>query len=1095
MDNRIVRLKKRLDGALQKALSDFAVQRTDKGSADYGRGIERITREYQNELRRCMEEEIGDRISEVARSYGEVAGELSKENRAVGEWMREHSGKYFLSDGDIRAVGQAGSRVASEMELIGRLLDAGVDIGPIRGGKLSFQQYKRLLGLLNDPQAARRAGVDLHQWRQEVYGNDAFSNSADLFAGGAEQALVKEDYVTQNTLGQQIPEIIGYRVEVSPANKYGAARKKDICDELAGDYPKGFVFTGWHYNCRCKLHPLVERAYLTPALAAKGFIGVDPGTKITVPQAARQKILENLPQYRASFPALAEANIVQYRGKQRFLADFDPEEYINYYVEQMGRQNGPFLQGASGVDVKTVKPKDKEVLMDTRLTGDRYAMNVSDVTAADGHNPARDLIGAFKKSNTGIPLTREELSAASDITHEMVHTMSKDYSFAELESRYPQRRDELLDFNLYSQSPQRQALEMVTEWYSRKVFPDVAKNQGWALPEGFEKSIGTGYVDMVANLDTFLEYAGDGDAAAARMAEILRRPDKAFAYRYLADIIRESNVLKSGRKPETLLQKMLTAPPHEFSRYLSEAARPKATETPVPVVLVAVTAVAGEQATRGAAALKAEEELARLGFDAKGTAKRLAGGLDGVKKNALIDVRAASVLRGLGYVARPAAILAPIGIATNAYEEAQRRKGQPQNTPDNGLPQRNHYLNPEVYKGKGYAAALTAGLFDSAVELAAWPIKTVAGILKYGGYAIAKGLTLQPIPDGPVKEALKSAGQKADAINASAAEFGQELAEFLYYYQTDPQFKRLFDLQMSAEVYQYYQHVRGTSEAQGYEQGRMLGDIIALLLTTGGLKKLLTSWKRLKTFSLKEYLPTTKNLQKAEKKLLDGSVKTMMNIHPKQLPPALDNRLPGVEIKSGPHKIIETINGVKIQTNQKNYGYIPDINNFKPKPGMHCDPQTVPQIKRERMQTAVINNRRNSKDVIDEYISSSRAEPRIISVIKPLSLYKIVKSGERMSEQTGYFVTSATLQKVVQMGQVEQSLALPLMCNGELYDVYQITARPEYLRGGITIFESEIAPTIEGAYETIGGVRQIFVPDRGKFKEQGKIMSFKYKKR
>lgn len=25
----------------------------------------------------------------------------------------------------------------------------------------------------------------------------------------------------------------------------------DICDELAGNYPKGFKFTGWHPNCRC----------------------------------------------------------------------------------------------------------------------------------------------------------------------------------------------------------------------------------------------------------------------------------------------------------------------------------------------------------------------------------------------------------------------------------------------------------------------------------------------------------------------------------------------------------------------------------------------------------------------------------------------------------------------------------------------------------------------------------------------------------------------------------------------------------------------------------------------------------------------------
>lgn len=154
LDSRIVRLKKRLDMALQKALSDFAGQREEKGSADYDRRVEKIIREYQDELRRCMEEEIGGRISEVAGSYGG----LSLENEAVGEWIRKHSGQFSLSDEDARSIGQAGRRASAEMKLMDRLLDAGIDIGPIRNGKLSTQQYKQLLRLLNDPQAARRAG-------------------------------------------------------------------------------------------------------------------------------------------------------------------------------------------------------------------------------------------------------------------------------------------------------------------------------------------------------------------------------------------------------------------------------------------------------------------------------------------------------------------------------------------------------------------------------------------------------------------------------------------------------------------------------------------------------------------------------------------------------------------------------------------------------------------------------------------------------------------------------------------------------------------------------------------------------------------------
>ncbi len=873
LDKAIIAIKKRVDkayaGALGQAVAAWGLK---KDSPEYARIHAQLREKYQKELDAAVALAEKDFRAKYAAVFAELTDGLPSRTDGAGKFVEKYQGSQkWVGQSEITRSAAAFSEEIKLLEKLGRDPGIAAAVGPVRNGKLSARQVGLLTGLLKNPQAAKNAGVDLSRWRESVYGRNTTGNSASLLEKSLERTLVKDGYVLQNTMSQDVPEIIGYRISVRSTNKYGAVRKRDVCDGLAGDYPKGFVFTGWHYNCRCACHPLIKNSLLTPALAAKGFVGVADDTEITMPEKAEAFLEGNLERYQNAFPELPKANYVDYRGQKRLLANLKPEDQLGYYLENFGND---FLKGYKAVEVILAEPSDPEVFMDTRIAGDQVRFNISTRTAADGHNPAKDLIGAFKKSNTGIALTREELSAASDITHEMVHTMGREHSFAELESQYPERRGELLDFNLYPQSPQRQALEMVTEWYSRKVFPDVAENQGWALPEGFEQSIGTGYVDMVTNLNTFLEYAGGGEDTAARLAGILRRPDKAFAYRYLADIIRESKVLKSGRKPETLLKKMLSVSPDEFSRYLSEAVRPKITETAVPVVPVAVTAAAGQQAAQSAAALKAEEELARLGFDAKGAAKRLGSGLDGVKKNALIDVRAASVLRGLGYVARPAAILAPIGIATNAYEEAQQREGQPRSTPHNGLPQRNHYLNPEVYKGKGYAASLTAGLLDSAVELAAWPIKTVAGILKYGGYAIAKGLSLQPIPDGPVKEALKSAGQKADAINASAAEFGQELAEFLYYYQTDPQFKRLFDLQMSAEVYQYYQNVRGTNEAQGYEQGRMAGDIIALLLTTGGLKKLLANWKRLKAFSLKDYLPRkpapAKNIIKKEIKLLDG---------------------------------------------------------------------------------------------------------------------------------------------------------------------------------------------------------------------------------
>jgi len=55
-------------------------------------------------------------------------------------------------------------------------------------------------------------------------------------------AFRTSDYL-QNS---QLPFVTGVTVELSPAHPF-----QDICDELAGNYPKGFQFSGWHPLCIC----------------------------------------------------------------------------------------------------------------------------------------------------------------------------------------------------------------------------------------------------------------------------------------------------------------------------------------------------------------------------------------------------------------------------------------------------------------------------------------------------------------------------------------------------------------------------------------------------------------------------------------------------------------------------------------------------------------------------------------------------------------------------------------------------------------------------------------------------------------------------
>lgn len=64
----------------------------------------------------------------------------------------------------------------------------------------------------------------------------------------------------EQTRWNEMDFVRGYRIELS--NNHSDRRKKhgeysDICDELQGDYPKDFKWTGWHPNCRCHAVPLL----------------------------------------------------------------------------------------------------------------------------------------------------------------------------------------------------------------------------------------------------------------------------------------------------------------------------------------------------------------------------------------------------------------------------------------------------------------------------------------------------------------------------------------------------------------------------------------------------------------------------------------------------------------------------------------------------------------------------------------------------------------------------------------------------------------------------------------------------------------------
>lgn len=57
---------------------------------------------------------------------------------------------------------------------------------------------------------------------------------------------------------QKLDFIVGIEIVLSGNHTLNGEPFHDICDELAGKYPKDFLFTGWHPLCRCSTKPIFK---------------------------------------------------------------------------------------------------------------------------------------------------------------------------------------------------------------------------------------------------------------------------------------------------------------------------------------------------------------------------------------------------------------------------------------------------------------------------------------------------------------------------------------------------------------------------------------------------------------------------------------------------------------------------------------------------------------------------------------------------------------------------------------------------------------------------------------------------------------------
>lgn len=202
-----------------------------------------------------------------ARIFGDRAKDLTKEQRrryfstngaALDAFLRRKEEGLGLSD----KVWRYADAFRSEIEM-------GLDLG-IRKGENAADMARSLRQYLQHPDKLFRRVRDEHGVLHLSKAAAEFHPGTGVYRSSyrnARRLAVTETnmayHASDHLRWQQMDFVVGIEIMLSGNHTCLGAdgkphRFSDICDELAGKYPKDFKFTGWHPHCRCQAVPVLK---------------------------------------------------------------------------------------------------------------------------------------------------------------------------------------------------------------------------------------------------------------------------------------------------------------------------------------------------------------------------------------------------------------------------------------------------------------------------------------------------------------------------------------------------------------------------------------------------------------------------------------------------------------------------------------------------------------------------------------------------------------------------------------------------------------------------------------------------------------------
>ena len=221
-------------------------------------------------------------------------------------------------------------------------IEMGLDIG-IRSGLDAPAMARELQTYLQHPDKLFRRVADEHGHLHLSKAAAAFHPGRGVYRSSymnARRLAATETNIAYRTADhlrwQQTDFVVGIKIQLSNNHNCRGVPEGaffDICDELKGDYPKDFKFTGWHPHCRCYATPILK----TPEELAADNQRIMQGEE---PAEESENEVTDLPENFNAWLDRNEERIARAKSLPYFLRDNGVLNNGKYTLNDFGSEGG-----------------------------------------------------------------------------------------------------------------------------------------------------------------------------------------------------------------------------------------------------------------------------------------------------------------------------------------------------------------------------------------------------------------------------------------------------------------------------------------------------------------------------------------------------------------------------------------------------------------------------------------------------------------------------------------------------------------------------------------------------------------------------------